>query len=63
MIFTHLFLAGGELGDVGVVALLDVLVCALEDGVLLKAGHGLLLVDTAQPGVGVGHTVAEVNSA
>ena len=44
-------------------ALLHVLVCALKDGVLLQGGYGLLLVNTAQPGGRVGHTVAEVNSA
>ena len=63
MIFTDLFLAGGELGDVGVVALLDVLVGALQDGLLLQAGHCLLLLHAAQPGVGVLLAAAEVNAA
>ena len=63
MIFTHLFLAGGELGDVGVVALLDVLVGALQDGLLLQAGHCLLLLHAAQPGVGILLAAAEVNAA
>ena len=63
MIFTHLFLAGGELGDVGVVALLDVLVGALQDGLLLQAGHRLLLLHAAQAGVGVLLAAAEVDAA
>ena len=61
--FTHLFLAGGELGDVGVVALLDVLVGALQDGLLLQAGHCLLLLHAAQAGVGILLAAAEVNAA
>ena len=60
---THLFLAGGELGDVGVVALLDVLVGALQDGLLLQAGHRLLLLHAAQAGVGVLLAAAEVDAA
>ena len=58
-----LLLAGGELGDVGVVALLHVLVGALQDGLLLQAGHGLLLLNTAQASLGVLLTSTEVNSS
>ena len=58
-----LLLAGGELGDVGVVALLHVLVSALQDWLLLKAGHRLLLLNTAETGLRVLLAAAEVNSA
>ena len=58
-----LLLAGGELGDVGVVALLHVLVGALQYRLLLQAGHGLLLLNTAQAGLGVLLAAAEVNPA
>ena len=58
-----LLLAGGELGDVGVVALLHVLVGALQDGLLLQAGHRLLLLHAAQPGLGVLLAPAEVDTA
>ena len=63
MIFTHLFLAGGELGDVSVMALLDVLVGALQDGLLLQSGDGLLLLDAAEPRLWVLHTATEVEPA
>ena len=58
-----LLLAGGELGDVGVVALLHVLVCALQDGILLQRGHLLHLLHAAQPRVGVRLAPAEVHPA
>ena len=58
-----LLLAGGELGDVGVVALLHVLVGALQDGLLLQTGHRLLLLHAAQPGLGVLLAAAEVDAA
>ena len=48
-LFADLLLCGGELSDVGVVALLGVLVCALQDRVLLDGCHCLLLVHTTQP--------------
>jgi len=44
-------------------ALFDVLVRALEDGILLQRGDGLLFLDAAQAGVGAGLTVGEVDSA
>jgi len=58
----HLLLGGGELGDIGVVALLSVLVGALQDWVLLDGRHCLLLVNTAQPSFGILLTAAEVDS-
>ena len=63
VLLADLLLAGLELGDVGVVALLRVLVGALQDGLLLQAGHGLLLVHAAQPGLGVLLARAEVHAA
>ena len=44
-------------------ALLHVLVGALQDRLLLQAGDGLLLVYTAQPGLSVGDAAAEVESS
>ena len=61
-ISTHLLLAGGELCDVGVVALLHVLVGALQDGLLLQTGHRLLLLHAAEASVRVSHTPTEVHS-
>jgi len=61
-LLTHLLLGWSELGDIGVVALLSVLVGALQDRILLDGGHCLLLVDTAQSGVRILLTAAEVNS-
>ena len=43
--------------------LLGVLVCALQDWVLLNSGHCLLLVHTTQPSVRVLLTAAEVDPA
>ena len=60
---THLFLAGGELGDVGVVTLLHVLVCTLQDGLLLQTSHGLLLLHAAKTSVRILLTSAEVNAS
>ena len=42
-------------------ALLHVLVGALQDGLLLQAGDGLLLLNTAEAGLGVLLTAAEVD--
>ena len=50
-----------ELSDVGVVTLLGVLVSALQDRLLLQGGDGLLLVNTAEPCLGVLLTRAEVH--
>jgi hypothetical protein len=51
-----------KLGDVRVVALLDVLVHALEDGLLLDALHLFFLDDAAEPVV-LGLAVAEVDAS
>ena len=58
-----LLLAGGELGDVGVVALLGVLVRALQDGILLQTGHRLLLVHAAEPSLLVRDAASEVDTS
>jgi hypothetical protein len=63
VLLANFFLSGLELRDVGVMALFDVLVGALEDGILLQRGDGLLFLDTAQTGVWVGLAVGEVDSA
>ena len=47
VLLADLLLTGLELGDVGVVALLRVLVGALQDGLLLQGGHRLLLLHAA----------------
>ena len=62
VLLTDLLLTWLELCDVGVVTLLSVLMCTLQDWLLLNAGHSLLLVNTAQAGVGISLTVAEVHS-
>merc|ERR1719244_68599 len=51
-----------KLGDISVVALLCVLMGALQDGLLLQRGHCLLFVHAAQPSIRFSHTVGEVNS-
>ena len=61
--FAHFLLGRVELRDVGVVALLDVLVGALQDRVLLERGDLLVLLDAAEPGVGVVLATREVDPA
>ena len=63
VLLADLLLGRFELGDVGVVALLDVLVGALQDGLLLQSGDGLLLLDAAEPRLWVLHTATEVEPA
>merc|ERR1712004_401175 len=60
-LLAHLLLCGGELGDIGVVALFGVLVGALQDWVLLQFCHCLLLVDAAEPSLRILFTAAEVD--
>ena len=45
-LLTDLLICYDELSDIGVVALIGVLVSALQDCVLLNGGHCLLLVHT-----------------
>ena len=63
VLLAHLLLGRGELGDIGVVALLHVLVRALKDRILLQGGDLLQLIYAAEPGVRVRHTVAKVHTA
>ena len=63
VLLADLLLGRLELGHIGEVALLGVLVGALQDGILLEGGHLLLLVDTAEASVGVILAGAEVNAA
>ena len=63
VLLADLLLGRLELGDVGVVTLLHVLVGALQDRLLLQCGDLLLLLHTAQPGLGVLHTAAEVEAS
>ncbi len=62
VLLADLLLGSLEGCDIGVVALLNVLVGALQDGVLLKGGHGLLPLHTAEASLGVSLTAREVNS-
>ena len=58
------FLLGrGELCDVGVMALLNILVCAFKDGILLDGLDGLLFLNAAESSVWVILACTEVNSA
>merc|ERR1719333_1869235 len=61
VLLAHLLLTGLELGDVGVVTLLGVLVCALQYRLLLQTSHRLKLVHAAQPSLLVSHAPAEVH--
>ena len=63
VLLAHFLLRGGKFGDIGVVALLRVLVGALKDRVLLQGGHSLLLVNAAQPGLRILLTAAEVDAS
>ena len=62
VLLADLLLCGLELRDVGVVALLHVLVGALQEGVLLQGGHAGLLGDAAGA-VGLLLAVGEVDAA
>ena len=59
---TYLFLGRCELCDISVVALFPILVGALKDRVLLDGRHCLLLVNAAEPSLGILLTAAEVDS-
>ena len=61
VLLAHLLLSRLELGDIGVVTLLRILVCAFQDGILLKTRHLGELVHAAQPRVGVSDAAAEVH--
>ena len=61
ILLANLLLSWRELCDVGVVALLDILVGAFQDGVFLESLHGLLLLNTAKAGFSVILAAAEIN--
>lgn len=63
VLFAHFFLGGVELREVGVVALLDVLVGALQDRILLERGDLLVFFDAAEAGVRIVLTAGEVDPA
>ncbi len=63
VLLADLLLRRLELGHVGEMALLGVLVGALQNGILLERGHLLLLVDAAEPRGGVVDAGTEVNAA
>merc|ERR1719264_2013927 len=60
-LLAHLLLGRGKLGDISVVALLSVLVGALQDWLLLQGRHSLLLLDAAQPSLWILLAAAEVD--
>ena len=60
---THFLLGRLKLRHIGVVALLNILVGALKDGILGESGDGLLLLDTAEAGLGICLAAREVNSS
>jgi hypothetical protein len=53
VLLADLLLGGGELCHIGVVALFDIFVGTLQNGVLLKGLDSLLLLNAAQTGFGV----------
>ena len=63
ILLTHFLLGSLKLRHIGVVALFDVLVGALEDGILLESGDGLLLLNTAEAGLRICLAAREVNSS
>jgi len=60
---TNFFLRRFELSNISVVALLSILVGALQDGLLLQGSHCLLLVHAAQSSIWICDTAAEVNAS
>ena len=63
ILLTHFLLGSLKLRHIGVVALLNILVGALKDGILGEGGDGLLLLNTAEAGLGVGLAAREVDSS
>ena len=62
VLFTNFLLSRLKLRDIGVVALLHILMCALKDGILLEGGDGLILLNTTESSLGIVDAAAEVNS-
>ena len=63
VLLTHLLLSRLELCHIGVMALFNVLVCALKDGILLERGDRFLLLDAAESRLRVRLAAAEVDSS
>ena len=62
VLLADFFLSGDELRDVGVVALFDVLVGALEDGILPEGLDDFRVLDTAKASLGIVLAVGEVDT-
>ncbi len=63
ILLTHFLLSRVELCDIGVVALLNILVGTLKDGILLQGGYSFFLLHTAEASVGVSLAAAEVDAS
>jgi hypothetical protein len=63
ILLTHLFLSSIKLCHIGVMALFNVLVCALKNWILLERGYNLILLNTAETSVGICLAAGEVDSA
>ena len=63
ILLTHFLLGSFKLRHIGVVALLNILVGALKDGILLECGDGLLLLNAAEAGLGISLAARKVNSS
>ena len=63
VLLANFLLGGVELCDIGVMALLNILVVALKNGILLQGLDNLLVLDTAVASLGISDTVAEVNTS
>ncbi len=61
ILLTNLLLGRRELGDIGVMTLLYILVCALKNGILLERSNSLFLLNAAKSSVGIGLTTGEIN--
>jgi hypothetical protein len=62
VLLTHFFLGSFKQGHIGVMALLNILVCALENWILLNGLDGLLLLNAAKAGIRVILAATEINS-
>jgi len=63
VLLANLLLSRRELCDIGVVTLLNILVCAFKDGVLLDGLDGLFLLNTAESSLGIILAGTEVYSS
>jgi len=63
ILLAHFLLGRFKLRHIGVVALLNILVGTLEDGILLECGDGLILLNTTEAGLGICLAAREINSS